>query len=121
MVGGVILAPGATDAQVPEVFRTVVGLGDIVTAFLALVALVALRSNLRGAIGLVWLVLVVGTLDTTNAVIQSIADNVFSFPLGVNWLIVTTYVPALLVSSLLILVVLVGPDPGRQGTPGATP
>jgi hypothetical protein len=117
MIGGVILAPGAADPQVSDAFRTMVGLGDILTAFLALVALVALRVRLPGAIALVWLVLVVGTIDTTNAVIQSTVDNVFSFPIGVNWVIVTTYVPALLVSSLLILIVLLRRDQETGATP----
>ena len=41
-------------------------------------------------------------LDTVNAIIQSTRYSVFTYPLGVNWVIVTMYVPALLVSSLLI-------------------
>jgi len=102
-VGGTILAPGAVDAGVPMVFRTMVGLGDMATALLALLALVALRARMPAALGLVWLFLVVGTLDTVNAIVQSIRFNVFSYPLGLNWVIVTAYVPALLVSSLLIV------------------
>jgi hypothetical protein len=35
--------------------------------------------------------------------VQSVRFDVFTYPLGVNWVIVTSYVPALLVSSLLIL------------------
>jgi hypothetical protein len=103
VVGGTILAPGAVDAGVPMDFRTMVGLGDMATALLALLALVALRTRIRAAIGLVWLFLLVGTLDTVNAIVQSIRFNVFSYPLGLNWVIVTAYVPALLVSSLLIV------------------
>ena len=49
----------------------------------------------------------VGTVDTVNAVIQSVRYDVFTYPLGVNWVIVTAY-PALLVSSFLILVTLLG-------------
>jgi hypothetical protein len=45
----------------------------------------------------------VGTADTLNAIVQSVRFDVFTYPLGVNWVIVTSYVPALLVSSLLIL------------------
>jgi hypothetical protein len=104
IVGGTILAPGAVDAVVPIEFRTMVGFGDIATAVLALVALIALRSRLSGAIALVWLCLVVGTLDTVNAIIQSVRYGVTAYPLGVNWVIVTLYVPALLVSSVLIFV-----------------
>src|SRR5260221_7147878 len=55
MVGGTILAPGSVDATVPAEFRTMIGLGDMATAVLALLALVALRVRWPGAIALVWL------------------------------------------------------------------
>jgi len=74
----------------------------MITGFLALVALVALRTRSSWAIPLVWLVVVVGLLDTVNAIIQSLRYDVFIHALGVNWVIVTAYVPALLVSSALI-------------------
>src|SRR5438093_9064996 len=54
IVGGTILAPGAVDAGVPMEFRAMIGYGDLATAFLALLALVALRVQFRGAIALVW-------------------------------------------------------------------
>ena len=62
-----------------------------------------MRAGVRPAIALVWVCLVVGTVDTLNAIVQSLRFDVFTYPLGVNWVIVTSYVPALLVSSLLIL------------------
>ena len=62
-VGGTILAPGAVDPAVPEAFRTQVGYGDLITAFLALLAVAALRLRVRGAIALVWLCLIVGLLE----------------------------------------------------------
>ena len=110
IVGGTILAPGAVDAGVPVQFRTMIGYGDLATAFLALLALVALRTRYAGAIALVWLCVSVGMLDTVNAIIQSMRYSVFNYPLGVNWVIVTVYVPALLVSSLLIFMQLLGPN-----------
>jgi hypothetical protein len=84
-----------------------VGLGDLVTAALAIVALVALRLHLPGRIALVLLCVGVGLVDTANAVVQSIRYDVFALPLGVNWLIVAIYVPSLLVSSVLIIRLLV--------------
>ena len=110
MVGGTILAPGAVDAGVPMAFRVMIGYGDLATAALALLALVALRARFSGAIALVWLCITVGMLDTINAIIQSVRFNVFSFPLGFNWVIVAVYVPALLVSSLLIFMQLLSPN-----------
>ena len=114
IVGGTILAPGAVDAGVPMEFRVMIGYGDLATAVLALVALVALRARIGGAIALVWLCVIVGMLDTVNAIIQSIRYSVFTYALGINWVIVTLYVPALLVSSVLILIHLLRPS---QSTP----
>ena len=102
VVGGTILAPGAVGPGVPMEFRTMIGFGDLITAFIALLALTALRIRLPSAIAVVWLLLIVGMLDTVNAIVQSMRFNVFTYPLGVNWVIVTSYVPALLVSSLLL-------------------
>jgi uncharacterized membrane protein len=70
--------------------------------------LAALRARFSGAIALVWLMVVVGLVDTVNAIIQSMRFNVFTYALGINWVIVTIYVPALLVSSLLIFMQLLG-------------
>jgi len=114
IVGGTILAPGAVDAGVPMSFRVMVGIGDMATAFLALLALLALRARFSGAIALVWLFIIVGMLDTINAIIQSVRDSVFNYALGINWVIVTMYVPALLVSSLLIFMQLLDPNRSRQ-------
>ena len=113
IVGGTILAPGAVDAAVPMEFRTMIGYGDIATALLALLALIALRRRFSGAIALVWLFLVVGLLDTVNAIIQSMRFSVFTQGLGFNWVIVTIYVPALLVSSVLIFMHLRRPGHSR--------
>jgi hypothetical protein len=120
VVGGVILAPGSVDAAIPAEFRTMVGYGDLATAALALVALVALRSRFPGSISVVWLFIVVGAVDTLNAVVQSIRFDVFAHALGVNWVIVTSYVPALVVSSILIVIILVRPDPAGPREAGST-
>ena len=102
IVGGTILAPGAVGPGVPMEFRTMIGYGDLITALLALLALIALRTHLPRAIAFAWLCVIVGLLDTVNAIVQSVRFSVFTYALGVNWVIVTIYVPALLVSSLLI-------------------
>ena len=111
IVGGTILAPGAVGSGVPMAFREMIGYGDVATALLALLALIALRARLPRAIVLVWVCVTVGMLDTVNAIIQSMRFSVFTYPLGVNWVIVTMYVPALLVSSALIFTRLLRPTP----------
>src|SRR5438876_5809562 len=77
VVGGTILAPGAVGPGVPTEFRTMIGYGDLITACLALLALTALRIRVQGAIALVWLFLIVGTLDTANAIVHR-CGSVFS-------------------------------------------
>ena len=115
IIGGTILAPGSVDPGVPMEFQTVVGFGDMLTGFLALLSLIALRARFSGAIVLVWVFIVFGTLDTANAFIQSLRHGVFNYPLGFNWVIVTAYVPALLVSSVLIYLHLLRPDRSPVG------
>src|SRR5258705_9049592 len=110
IAGGTILAPGAVGDAVPMDFRVMIGYGDMLTALLALVALIALRLRLRYAIALVWLFVSVGLLDTLNAIVQSNRYSVFNETLGINWVVVTIYVPALLVSSALILIHLLRPS-----------
>jgi len=82
IAGGSILAPGSVGPGVPAEFREMIGYGDMATAVLALVTLIALRA--RGG--------------------RAVRFSVFDEPLGVNWMIVTLYVPALLVSTYLIVV-----------------
>jgi hypothetical protein len=113
IAGGTILAPGAVEASVPIAFRTMIGYGDMATALLALLALIALRLRWRGAIALVWLTIAVGLVDTVNAIIESMRYSVFTYALGVNWVIVTMYVPALLVSTVLIFIQLRRPPAGQ--------
>ena len=111
IAGGMILAPGSVDPGVSDTFRQAIGYGDMTIAALALIAVIALRVRFAGANWLVWLFLVAATLDTGNAIVLSMRYSVFSYPLGINWLIVTAYVPALLVSSILVLWRLLRPTP----------
>jgi hypothetical protein len=56
----------------------------------------------------------VGLLDTVNAIIQTMRYSVVRHGHGLNWVIVSMYVPALLVSSVLIFIQL--RRPGRVST-----
>ena len=94
------------------------------TALIATLALIALRVRMPGAIAVVWLCLIVGSVDTLNAIVQSMRYNVFTYPLGVNWVIVTSYVPALVVKqrphregSCVRIVRRPSRGPDRAGTP----
>jgi hypothetical protein len=63
----------------------------------------------------VWVCVAIGMIDTVNAIVQSVRFSVYTFALGVNWVIVTFYVPALLVSSYMIFVVLLRHEGSTMG------
>ena len=101
-IGMVFLVPGIVSKTLPESFSTPAAYGDLITGLLALLTLMALRKGWRGAIGMVWLFNIVGTIDLLNALRH--ADVVPQ--LGAAWYIPTFFVPLLLVTHFMIFSVL---------------
>ena len=62
-LGLVFLLPGFVGPGLPEVFVVPTAYGDLLMSLLALLAIIALRSKWKAAIGLVWLANIVGVLD----------------------------------------------------------
>ena len=69
-VGMVFLVPGVVAQPLPEAFANPAAYGDLITGVLALAALIALRTGWAGALALVWLFNIVGTVDLLNALRQ---------------------------------------------------
>jgi hypothetical protein len=85
-----------------------VGWGDAAAAVLAAVAIWAVLGKWRGAMAWAWAFVIVGTLDTLNAgpqFILAIKDQNLVGALG--WLILTIYVPALIVTEAALVWLLV--------------
>ncbi len=99
-IGMVFLVPGVVAQTLPSSFATAAAYGDLVTGVLALLALIALRTGWAGALALVWLFNIVGTVDLLNALRQA---NVVP-DLGAAWYIPTFLVPLLLVTHFRIFV-----------------
>src|SRR5262249_37807693 len=70
---------------------------------LAMVALVALHRRARGAVPLVWLLVAETAIDTVANVTGGIRERLFGAANGVTWLVVSFYVPLLMVSLGLIV------------------
>ena len=99
-VGMVFLVPSIVAQPLPNVFAMPAAYGDLVTGVLALLALIALRTRWAGALALVWLFNIVGTVDLLNAL-----RHVNVAPaLGATWYIPTMLVPLLLVTHFMIFV-----------------
>ena len=77
-----LYAPGQVDPRIPADVAAAVGLGDLLSAGVALVALVALRLGARGGIALAWLFSAVGIADLVFATTKAVAAEMYRFPMG---------------------------------------
>jgi len=97
-IGMVFLVPGVVAQPLPEAFAIPAAYGDLATGLLALLALIGLRTSWAGALALVWVFNIVGTVDLLNALRH--VDVAPSF--GATWYIPTFLVPLLLVTHFMI-------------------
>ncbi len=97
-MGMVFLVPGVVARPLPGAFATPAAYGDLVTGVLALLAVIALRTGWAGALALIWLFNIVGTVDLLNALrhLNVVPD------FGAAWYIPTFFVPLLLVTHFMI-------------------
>lgn len=106
-VGATFLTPSVIDPNTPAAFTVPGAVGDLLTVFLALVALWALRRGSRWTLPLLWIFNVVGTLDFINAFYQGIRLDLTRYQLGATWFIPTVLVPAYIVVHALIFEILI--------------
>jgi hypothetical protein len=105
-VGMALLVKGMVDPRLPHGFLSSAAYGDLIAAALSLASIIALRSNWRGAIPLVWVANTWGFLDLLNGLRGVIASNVPSFQLASFWFVYVFYAPIVIVSHILIFAVL---------------
>jgi hypothetical protein len=97
-IGMVFLVPGVVAAPLPEGFAYAAAYGDLLAGLIALAAIVSLHAKWPGALALVWIFNIIGTVDLLNAL-----RNPEPIPsMGATWYIPTFLVPLLLVSHFLI-------------------
>ena len=97
-IGMVFLVPGVVAQPLPAAFANPAAYGDLLAGVLALLALITLRIGWTGALALVWLFNIVGTVDLLNALRHvNVAPD-----FGAAWYIPTFLVPALLVTHFMI-------------------
>ena len=105
-IGLMFLASGAVKTTLPTAFAQPAAWGDLAASILAFVSLLALRRGWAGALGLVWVFNVVGTLDLFNAVGRGVMHDAAA-GMGATFWIPSVVVPALLVTHVLVFVLLV--------------
>lgn len=100
-LGLMFMFEGATLPGMPRTFAVVAGLGDLVAAGLAAVALVAVRRGAAWARGSVWVFNLWGTLDLLLAIGLAVAFRAAPH-LGAAYWIPAFWVPMLLATHALV-------------------
>lgn len=103
--GLAFLIPGVVARNIAPSFAVPTAYGDLLTALLAIGAVIALRSKWKRAIMLVWIFNIVGSLDLVHALPQGLL-NARAGQFGGAYYIPVLIVPALLVSHFLIFRIL---------------
>src|SRR5258706_3915839 len=75
--------------------------GDLAGMILSMIAMVALRHRARWSIALVWLLVAQTAIDTVSNVTNGVREHLFGAANGVTWMVVSFYVPLLMVSLVL--------------------
>ena len=91
----------------PAEFLTTVGLLDLTTAILAIIATIALKNKWSLAIPLVWIFNLVGFGDLITAFPQFFGLELYNQNLGFIWLMFVTYGLATFLSHIFIFILLI--------------
>ena len=102
-----LLVPGQVAASLPAATAATIAYGDLASALVALAAVVFLRAKWKGAIALTWALNAVGIVDIVVSTGAAIGAKMYDIPIGFNWYIVNFYVPALVVTHVMMVARLV--------------
>jgi hypothetical protein len=76
--------------------------GDVAGAVMAFVAIVLLRSRVRLAVPLTWLLVVETAYDTVTNIQGGVREHLMGAASGVTWMILVYFVPTVVVSAVLL-------------------
>jgi len=108
-IGMAFLINGVVSQTLPAIFSHPAAYGDLLAAVLALIALMAVRLRWSGALVLVWIFNIAGSLDLLNALIQGLWHIAPMGNMGATYFIPAVIVPALLVTHVIIFLLLLRP------------
>jgi hypothetical protein len=107
-VGLTMIVPEVgVDPNLPRSFAIPAAYGDLIAAILALLAIAALRTAIPHAAMFVWIFSLEGMGDLLNALVQGVRIDLPSYQLGPTWYIFTMLVPALWVTHVMIVMILI--------------
>ncbi len=95
-------APGQVDPNIPGNAMAGIAYGDLLSALLALIAVIFLHGGWRGAIAVARIVNVVTCLDWLYAGYLAASSRMVTYAMGGNWYIINYYVPVIGVIHVMI-------------------
>ena len=100
-LGLMFMASGAVHEGMPPQFAYPAGIGDFISALLALFALYAIRQDKPFKIAAMWVFNVVGTIDLAFAISMATLHNASPY-MGASYWIPSFWVPAFLVTHYIV-------------------
>jgi len=100
-LGLMFMASGAVYEGMPPQFAYPAGIGDFISALLALFALYAIRQDKPFKIAAMWVFNVVGTIDLAFAISMATLHNASPY-MGASYWIPSFWVPAFLVTHYIV-------------------
>lgn len=101
-----LLMPGQVSIAFPVIAAEILAYGHFISALFALLAVTLVWHKIRGGRVAVWLFSLIGLSDMLLAFVTGISFGVMNIPVGSALFIVTVYMPMVIVSHVLILVIL---------------
>lgn len=111
-----LLMPGQVSPDVPVDVARTIAFGDLLSGLLAIAAAILVWNRFNGARALVWVFSIVGLVDVAVASTRGIGAGLLDMELGFNLYILNFYVPMLIVTHVMILMLLVRKAPAPSGT-----
>lgn len=112
-IGLLFVIPGVVEPSISQTFAIHAAYGDLVSALLAIAAMIALGFRWRVGVPLVWLYGFSAVADVINVVRLANQFNVYP-QLGAGFFITSLLVPALYVTLIMMVVILLKPRFGAD-------
>lgn len=102
-----LLMPGQVSPDAPLDVAQTIAYGDLISGVLALVAAILVWNKVNGAKLLVWLFTIIGFGDVVVASAKGIGAGLLDMDMGFNLYILNFYVPMLIVTHIMIVLLLI--------------
>ena len=102
-----LLMPGQVSSEAPLDVAQTIAYGDLLSGVLALIAAIIVWNKISGAKLVVWLFTIIGFGDVVIASVKGIGAGLLNLDMGFNLYILNFYVPMLIITHILIVLIMI--------------